>query len=861
MSLEAEASLAAAKPSGIASNVAAERLRRDGPNELPQDQSRGLMRIITDALREPMLQLLLAASINYLFLGSVMEALILLGFALINIALVVVQESRNERALAALRDLTSPHAIVIRDKCRRRILAREVVEGDIVVLTEGDRVPADALVLEADNMKVDESLLTGESVPVCKVINPDAVPSGPEIRPGGDDSPYIWAGSLVVSGDAIACVTATGSRSAIGKIGSSLHTVEAAPTPLQVQTRRLVWLFAGVGAAASTILALAYGMLQGSWMNAILAGITLAMATLPEEFPVVLAVFLVLGAWRMSKYHVIVRRSSAIEALGAATVLCSDKTGTLTLNKMSVAKIIVDDVELAVSEESTQLPEQFRALIEYAILASQPDPFDPMERAFRELGQRCGVETDHLHKGWAIAKTYPLHPDLLATSQIWRATKRQAPSVIVASKGAPEAIVDLCHLDAIHADIVRDAATALAADGLRVLGIAKATFARDAHPQSQQEFDFSFLGLVGLADPLRPGVRGAVAACRTAGIRVVMITGDHPATARAIARQAGISDDDVLTGHTMLALDDQQLLEKARDTSIFARIMPEQKLRLVNAFVANGDVVAMTGDGVNDAPSLKAAHIGVAMGGRGTDVAREAASLVLLNDDFESLVTAVRLGRRIDDNLRKAISYILAVHVPIAGMSLIPVFLGWPLLLGPIHVVFLELIIDPVSSIAFEAEPEAHGLMKHPPRDPKAPLFSLTLLAHGLTQGAIVLAMALIVFYLGIQGDHSESVARTMAFITLVLGNLGLVLTNRSLDSSVIFSLTKPNATLVIVFVTALVALTAALLVPWLRSLFAFERLNWGQIGEAMGAAGISLIINDVIFIFVRKAQALAGAN
>jgi P-type Ca2+ transporter type 2C len=383
--------------------------------------------------------------------------------------------------------------------------------------------------------------------------------------------------------------------------------------------------------------------------------------------------------------------------------------------------------------------------------------------------------------------------------------------------------------------------------------VAKGVFAGPGWPGGQHDFDFEFLGLTGLADPLRPGVRDAVAACATAGIRVAMITGDHPATALAIARQAGIVANDVLTGQAMLELDDEALRARLPRTCVFARIMPEQKLRLVQAFAADGEVVAMTGDGVNDAPSLKAAHIGVAMGGRGTDVAREAAALVLLDDDFTSLVTAVRLGRRIDDNLRKAISYILAVHVPIAGMSLVPVLLGWPLLLGPIHVVFLELIIDPVSSIVFEAEPEEAGVMARPPRDPKAPLFGPALLARGLLQGVVVLAAALAMFLVGANDPHGEGVARGMAFITLVLGNLGLVLTNRSINSSAFRAVLRPNPALGLVLAVTLLALVLALEVPWVRGLFGFAWLSHGQIGEAAAASVVSFAVVDLIGAALRR--------
>lgn len=591
------------------------------------------------------------------------------------------------------------------------------------------------------------------------------------------------------------------------------------------------------------------------WLAAILAGITLAMATLPEEFPLVLTVFLVLGAWRMSQSKVLTRRSAAIEALGAVTVLCTDKTGTLTLNRMTVAALIADGERLDVAPAGEpELPERFHRLVEFAILASRRDPFDTMERAFSDLGERFLRHTEHLRVDWTLAHGYPLQPDLLAMSQIWQA--RAGTGLVIAAKGAPEAIADLCHLPIEELEKIRQHVATLAADGLRVLAVAEGVFTGPTWPESQHDFEFCFVGLLGLADPLRPEVPAAMAACIGAGVRIVMITGDHPATARAIARQAGISAEAVLTGKEMADLDDNHFRERLAQTNVFARIMPEQKLRLVQTFASEGEVVAMTGDGVNDAPSLKAAHIGVAMGGRGTDVAREAASLVLLDDNFASLVTAVRLGRRIDDNLRKAIGYILAVHVPIAGMSLIPVLFGWPLVLGPIHVVFLELVIDPVSSIVFEAEPEEKDVMSRPPRKPGAPLFDATLLLHGLIQGAVVMTAALGIFRLGILDAHSEEVARCMAFVTLVIGNLGLVLTNRSMTSSAVRVLTKPNRALAIVVVVTSLALGFAVSVSWLRGLFGFGLLDGTQFTEAMSAAVGSILVNDVTGIIWRRMRA-----
>ncbi|PKU24381.1 ATPase [Telmatospirillum siberiense] len=842
----------AAQDLGLTAAEATARLQQDGRNELPQERQRSPFRIVLEAVREPMLQLLLGAGVLYLFVGDLAEALILLAFAVLNVVLVVVQESRTERALAALKDLTSPSAFVIRDGTRQRIPGGDVVDGDIVALVEGDRVPADARLLEVTNLDADESLLTGESVPVRKALGESDTG---DARPGGDGSANVWSGSLIVRGTGLARVFATGARTEIGRIGKSLGAVESTATPLQIQTRKLVKIFAVIGIGSSVALALVYGLLHGEWVKGILAGITLAMATLPEEFPLVLTVFLVLGAWRMSQNKVLTRRSAAIEALGAVTVLCTDKTGTLTLNRMTVAALMSDGERWAVAPEiGSELPERFHSLVEYSILASRPDPFDPMERAFSDLGERFLKQTDHIHSDWTLAHGYPLQPPLLAMSQVWQA--KNGAGFVVATKGAPESVADLCHLPAERIEAVRRDVATLAAQGLRVLAVAQAACATDTWPQTQHDFDFRFLGLVGLADPLRPEVPAAVEACTSGGIRVVMITGDHPATALAIARQAGIVGDEALTGTEMAGLDEAQFQARLAHTNVFARIMPEQKLRLVQAFATSGEVVAMTGDGVNDAPSLKAAHIGVAMGGRGTDVAREAASLVLLDDNFASLVTAVRLGRRIADNLRKAIGYILAVHVPIAGMSLLPVLFGWPMVLGPIHVVFLELVIDPVSSIVFEAEPEEEGIMARPPRKPDAPLFDTALMLHGLLQGAVVMVAALGIFQLGIGDAHGEEVARCMAFVTLVIGNLGLVLTNRSMKASAFRVLTRPNRALICVVITTIAALVLSVSVPWLRGLFGFASLGLPRLAEAAGAALVCIVVNDVIGIIWRHLAA-----
>ena len=544
-------------------------------------------------------------------------------------------------------------------------------------LSEGDRVPADALLVSADGVQADESLLTGEPVPVTKraAQAPELAPeqaTTPETdearaRPGGDDLPTVYAGTLIVQGHAVARVTATGARSEIGRIGTALGTLETEPSPLQKQTAQLVRHLALLALALSLALVLVHGLMRGDWLQALLAGIALAMAMLPEEYPVVMTVFPALGARRLSKEGVLTRRINAIETLGATTVLCSDKTGTLTGNRMTVTHLaagglaLPDRLALDALAESP-LPEAFHTLVEFSILASVVDPFDPMEKAFHQLGERFLTDTEHLHHDWRLVQTYALSPALRAMSHVWAASEQGVQTV--AAKGAPEAVMDLCHLDDAQTAHIASVVDELAAEGLRVLAVAQGRFAGQDWPANEHDFDFTFVGLLGLADPVRPQVPAAIAECRAAGIRVVMITGDYPATAQAIARQAGLAESaaEVLSGDEMATLSDTALRERMANVSVCARIAPEQKLRIVQALKARGDIVAMTGDGVNDAPALRAAHVGVAMGQRGTDVARESASLVLVDDDFAAIVRAVRLGRRIFDNLRKAMSYILAVQ-------------------------------------------------------------------------------------------------------------------------------------------------------------------------------------------------------
>jgi Ca2+-transporting ATPase len=747
----------------------------------------------------------------------------LLGSVFIVLGITLYQEQRTERVLEALRDLSSPRALVIRDGTLKRIAGREVVKDDLFVISEGDRVPADAVVLNGANVSVDESLLTGESVPVRKNMWDGKRKAQ---RPGGDDMPFVYSGSLVVSGKALCKTLCIGERTEIGKIGKSLNSlVREDSTKVQKEIMRLARYFFVIGASLCLIIAFVYGMTKGGWLGGILVGITIAMSLMPEEFPVVLTIFFAIGAWRIARKNVLTRRIPALEMVGAATVLCTDKTGTLTCNRMSVQSLQADGVSLSTEDHPAQLPERFHRLLEYSILASQKDPFDPMEIALRDAGNTYLTGTEHLHADWKLVKEYALSPELLAMSEVWESPDKT--EYVIAAKGAPEAIVDLCHLPSSQVEELMRNVLSMAESGLRVIAVAAARFGNRSLPSGQHDFDFQFLGLLGLADPVRQDAPQAIAECMTAGIRVIMITGDHPRTAAAIAERIGLpANADIMTGQELDEMSDDALQERIKQVSVFARVVPEQKLRIVQALKANGEIVAMTGDGVNDAPALKAAHIGIAMGARGTDVAREAADLVLLDDNFASIVSAVRGGRRIFDNLKKATSYIVAIHVPIAGLSLIPVLFKWPLMFSPVSVLFIEMIIDPACTIIFEMEQQEKGIMHRPPRKSTDTMFNGRRLLLSVLQGCSVLALCLLMFVVGLSQGYPEEKVRALTFVTLIIANVGLILSNRSWSTTVLQSFRSKNPAVWWVGGGALLLLVAILASPFLRNIFHFAPLT-----------------------------------
>jgi len=746
-----------------------------------------------------------------------------------------------------LRDLSSPRALVIRDGEQKRIAGSQVVKGDIVIIREGDRVPADAVVLSCENLFIDESLLTGESMPVRKT---EWDKETKKQRPGGDDLQFVFSGSLVTSGRGIVKVIFTGLSTEIGKIGKSLERIKEEDTLLHKETSKIVRIMFILGFIVCVFVVVFYIFVKNEIISGLLAGLTLSMSMLPEEFPVVLIIFLTLGAWRISKKRVLTRRSAAIETLGAATVLCTDKTGTLTLNKTELSSLYSNGAFYEVSNlATTKLQENFDLLLECGVLASQKDPFDPIEKELNKMGKLYLGSIEKKYDGFELIKEYPLSKEMLALSHVWQLENKK--DLIIASKGAPEAILELCHNDLDQKNEVLKIVEEMSEKGMRVLGVAKANFAGENLPTDQHSFKFTFLGLLGFIDPVRASAKDAVREVYDAGMRVIMITGDYPGTAQYVAKKIGIKNPEkYLTGEDLEKINHLELRERIKTVNIFARIVPDQKLLIVNALKANDEIVAMTGDGVNDAPALKSAHIGIAMGERGTDVAREASALVLLNDDFSSIVESVRLGRRIYDNLKRAMGYILSVHVPIAGMSILPLVFGFPAVLLPAHIAFLELIIDPACSTVFEAEKEDKNIMKRPPRNLRQSLFSFKTVSISVLQGFGVLVATFILFYFSHKLGKSEAEARAVAFASLVVGNLFLIIINLSWSKNFHKILLSANKILFIVLVGAMSCLFVVLYVPFFANLFHLSPLGFQDLMLIGAVVSISLLWFEILKLF-----------
>lgn len=829
---------------GLTGAEARRRLEAFGPNSLPSARPPTAWDRVLRLVHEPMLILLLLAAAIYFVLGSMAEGGMLMLFALFSISLMLIQERRSETALAALQQLAAPLARVRRDGEEIRLPSAELVPGDLVVLNEGERVPADGVLLAASHLAIDESLLTGESVPVDKTAAPG---------PAAALANQVYGSTLIINGHGIARVTETGARTETGKLGTSLASIVPEETHLQQATGRLVRVFGILALIVCGGLAVYHGLVMQDWLQGILSGIALGMAMLPEEFPVALAIFLAIGSWRLAQVGVLVRHAAAVEALGATTCLCVDKTGTITENRMRLRYLDDGTARLDVRQLQA-LPAGFVALLRAALCASRRGSYDPMDLAVFDLADKTLLsDLDH---GLGLAREYGLTSTLLAISQVWRDGNG---NLLVATKGAPEAIVGLCAMPADEAAAVVERAHRLAGEGLRVLAVAEAGWDAEILPDDPRQFAFRYLGLLAFEDPVRASVPAAVAAAHAAGVKVKMITGDFPATALTIAGEAGIPNAQVVTGEQLRDASPEQLAHWARTVSVFARIRPEQKLQLVDALQANGETVAMTGDGVNDAPALKSADIGIAMGKRGTDVAREAASIVLLEEDFGRIIEGISLGRRIFDNLRKVIIYIAAVHVPIAGLGLLPVLFGMPIAIWPLHVVVLEMVVDSMSSLAFEDTPAERDIMRRPPRHRSESVAALPQLLYGVAQGGAVLVAAFGVYAGALALGVDADAARAMTILATIVGNLGLVLSNSRQHSIFAGASLRPQPLFLPIAAATLTLTALAIYVPALRGIFHFGVPSAPELAVAV-AAGIGSFVVVELGKLLAPVRRIAGA-
>jgi len=816
---------------GLNSEEVSHRIKTLGYNELTTSQSKNVLQIAFEVIKEPMFILLLSCGALYLILGDYTEGIILLCWVFVIIFITFYQHQKTEKALDALKKLSSPRALVIRNGKKIRIAGREVVPDDIIILYEGDRIPADGILLESENLTIDESLLTGESIAVIKTNQNENSKKG-----------HVYSGTLVVQGRGIMKVTLTGPNTEFGKIGKSLERIGKVQTKMQKEIKTLVRNLFIAGGILSLLVIVAFYYTRGNFIQSLLNGLATAMAMLPEEFPVVFTVFLAIGSWRLSKLNVLTRKPSAIETLGSATVLCSDKTGTITQNKMEIVSVFCEDL-LFHKADFQENVNKIISLLEVSFLASQKDSIDPMETA---IGSCYEKYSNKKKSTLDFIKEYPLSKDLFATTRV---IKQSQENYFVCCKGAPETVLSLCKLDNSEQIKLLNTVQELAEKGQRILGVAKSNWHNSSFPESQKDYEFEFVGFLGFEDPIRPEVPQAIKECKDAGIKVFMITGDYPSTAKSIAAQAGMDTNKlILTGNDLKVMNETDLKEKIGSVNIFARIVPEQKLQIINALKANGEVVAMTGDGVNDAPALKAADIGIAMGGKGTDVARESSSLVLLDDNFSSIVSAIRAGRKIFDNLQKAMDYIVAIHIPIIGLTLLPSFFSeLPILLMPLHIVFMELIIDPVCSIAFESEKEEIGIMKRLPRDINEQFFGIKRILSSVSIGILLLAMVVTVYFVSINEGHSDGEIRAIAFSSLIIGNIFLILTTLSKTRNALSVLFEKNIALLIILFAAAGLLVMLITVPYLQTIFSFNNPGLSHFVNSIIAASIVLLTLEII--------------
>lgn len=821
---------------GLSSEQVVAAREKYGLNTLDYKKENGFTDAVKSLVKEPMILLLLAASALYFIIGHTGDAVFMLSAIILVAAISLYQDSRSRNALQKLKDLTQPTCKVVRDGKTQEIKSSELVMGDSLIIEEGTSIAADGVIVQSNDFSVNESIITGESFPVFK-----------DITQGNNT---VYQGTTVASGLAIITITATGNETKLGKIGKSLESISEEQTPLEKQVNNFVKKMVIAGAVVFIVVWGINYFHSRSIMDSLLKALTLAMSILPEEIPVALTTFMALGAWRLMKLGVVVKQIETVETLGSATVICTDKTGTITQNKMALAKLFTLDNNTIIDADG-MLTDAEKELVTLAMWASEPIPFDPMEVALHDA--YLNVATTDKRPQYKIVHEYPLSGKPPMMTHLFENDNGHR---IIAAKGAPEAIISVCNLTAEERQQTKQAINAMALNGYRVLGVGAASFEGYNFPQQQQHFAFTFKGIVAFYDPPKENISEVFSQFNTAGITVKIITGDNAATTLAIAKKVGFRGaDKTMQGDELMLLGEQQLVRAVSGTNIFTRMFPEAKLRIINALKANNEIVAMTGDGVNDGPALKAAHIGIAMGKKGTEIAKEAASLILLEDDLQKMIDAVAMGRRIYSNLKKAIRYIISIHIPIILTVFIPLALGWvyPNIFSPVHIIFLELVMGPTCSIIYENEPMEKNIMQQGPRPYSASFFNVRELFTSIIQGLAITAATLLVYRYAVNLNSVEAYCRTMVFTTLVSANVFLTLVNRSFYYSILTTVLYRNR-LVPFIIAVTIALTAVLIyIKPLAAFFGFSPLNLVHLSICIGAGFVSAVWFELVKWFKRS--------
>jgi len=801
-----------------------------GSNELNYKKTNRLLDSILSLFKEPMVLLLFAASSVYFISGFYGDGIFLASAIILVATISLYQDSRSRSALDKLKDLTQPQCKVIRNGQTESIHSNDVVKGDLLLVEEGTSVVADGTLLHANDLTVDESILTGESFAVSKQI--------------GEEDAMLFRGTTIAGGMGVAKVTAIGNATTLGKIGKSLESIVEEKTPLEIQIGRFVKKMVAVGAIVFVIVWAINFWQSKDLLDSLLKSLTLAMSILPEEIPVAFSTFMALGAWRMMKMGVIVKQMKTVETLGSATTICVDKTGTITENKMSLARIYCPKSDSIEQADNPVSAEALR-IVTMAMWASEPIPFDAMEIALHEAYKKSAPEDER--PNFKMVHEYPLSGKPPMMTHVFR---NQSGMHIIAVKGAPEAILNVSTLTTSEKESIASKVVELASKGYRLLGVGESHLEGEMYPATQQEITFEFKGLVAFYDPPKANISQVLQRFYQAGIEVKIITGDNVNTTTAIAQQIGFKGlENSLTGDELMMLSDEELRSAVPRTSIFTRMFPEAKLRIIEALKSNGEIVAMTGDGVNDGPALKSAHIGIAMGKKGTEIARQASSLILLEDDLSKMVDAIAMGRKIYSNLKNAIRYIISIHIPIILTVFIPLALGWifPNIFSPVHVIILELIMGPTCSIIFENEPVEEKAMFRKPRPFNATFFNWHELNASLIQGLFITIGTLTMYQLAVHEGHGESLTRTMVFMTLISSNIFLTLVNRSFHDSLFTSLKHKNNLMPLIIGITLVLAAVMLLVPPITRFFRFERLTLTQIGLSAAIGFVSVIWYELV--------------